>query len=110
MAMRMNVSNALSSLGIYNDYYSGKIKDCDIRNLRITDLRKKHPDKGGDREEFARATACWDVVIRHVEKKIAAKESECKVCGGSGLIYKTVGGFSQSFKCKTCNGTGTIGA
>lgn len=106
MASKLNASQAMRKLKIFHDYYAGKLTDEDIKKRRIEDLRDKHPDKGGDADEFVLTKQLWDRVMKYLEDKKLAEANKCPKCSGTGWYEGLVGGFQSKVRCPACKGKG----
>lgn len=106
MALKLNASQAMHKLGIYNDYYSGKLSEEEIKQRRREDLRAKHPDKGGDADEFAEANLYWDRVMKYLADKKISDSKKCQTCSGTGWTDRLAYGFQSRVRCPDCKGKG----
>lgn len=106
--MAMNLSDALTTLGIYVSYYQNRPSADELKRMRRNDLIKHHPDKGGNADKFTEITLAWDRVMQHVAHEEERKENQCQECEGTGWVeIKSAFGL-QRVKCKKCKGKGQI--
>lgn len=106
METKLSTSQAMHKLGIFNDYYKGKLTEDDLKSMRRDDLMKNHPDKGGDADKFAEINACWSRVMEYLKEKKIRDANKCEVCDGKGLVEKNNSGFISMLKCPKCKGKG----
>lgn len=108
MAAKLNLSDALRRLGIYTEFYAdGGLSEEELQRMRRNDLRSKHPDRGGDADEFALANEAWDRVMKHINDKKMDAVNKCPKCGGDGWV-DSPGSFNTKRKCPHCRGRGRI--
>lgn len=83
-------------LGVADDATKAEIKEA-FRRLAL----EKHPDRGGDGEEFARLRAAHDRMMAQAPDRRA-----CTKCKGVGRRRVQVGWDATTINCDACKGSG----
>lgn len=94
----MDVKQAFEFLGLP---VSATVAEVKKQYYRLA--RERHPDAGGDENQFRVLYAAYAVALRH-----ASEPKVCEACHGNGTIIKMYGFSSLTYVCETCNGKGKV--